>query len=125
MLRFASRLFSSVKVPIEAIKKLREETSSPIGECKKALEESECNHEKALQWLKSKGIATAEKKADKSTREGVVAARTNPDRTSAVLVEVNCETDFVAKNELFLKFIDSLLNRSIQGAPLAFDNMSS
>lgn len=89
MIRLA-RWFSNIKVPIEAIKKLRQETSSPIGECKKALEESNCDHEKALQWLKNKGMVTADKKADKSTREGVVAARTLPDRKTAVLLEVNC-----------------------------------
>ena len=89
MIRLA-RWFSSVKAPIEAIKRLRQETSSPIGECKKALEESNCDHEKALQWLKNKGMVTAEKKAEKSTREGVIAARTLPVRKSAVLLEVNC-----------------------------------
>lgn len=70
-------------------------------------------------------MATAEKKADKSTREGVIAARTNPERTAATIVEVNCETDFVAKNELFLKFIDSLLNKSIRGPALAYDNVTN
>ena len=97
MLRVRS-LFSTVKVSIEAIKKLRQETSSPIGECKKALEESAGDHEAALKWLKAKGMVTAEKKADKDTREGIVAARTNDHRSAAVLLEVNCETDFVAKN---------------------------
>lgn len=68
MLRLIKFVNSTVKVPIEAIKRLREETSSPIGECKKALEETGCNHEAALQWLRKKGMVTAEKKADKSTR---------------------------------------------------------
>jgi hypothetical protein len=62
------RWFSSVKVPLDAIKKLREETSAPMGECKKALEESECDHEKARQWLRQKGLTSADKRADKETR---------------------------------------------------------
>jgi elongation factor Ts len=59
LLKLARRWFSTVKVPIDAIKKLREETSAPMGECKKALEESECSHEKALHWLRQKGLASA------------------------------------------------------------------
>lgn len=68
VLNCAKRLFSSLKVPLEAIKRLREETSAPMGECKKALEESECNHEKALLWLRQKGLTSADKRADKETR---------------------------------------------------------
>jgi elongation factor Ts len=67
-----------------------------------------------MQWLKDKGMITADKKAEKSTREGVIAARTLPDRKSVILAEVNCETDFVAKNELFLQFVDKLLNRGLE-----------
>ena len=63
LLNLARRWFSTVKVPIDAIKKLREETSAPMGECKKALEESECSHEKALLWLRQKGLASAEKRS--------------------------------------------------------------
>jgi elongation factor Ts len=69
-----------------------------MGECKKALEESECNHENALQWLRQKGLTSADKRADKETREGVIASFVTPCRTKAVMLEVNCETDFVAKN---------------------------
>ena len=65
ILNFARRWFSSLKVPLDAIKKLREETSAPMGECKKALEESECHHEKATLWLRQKGLTTAEKRSDK------------------------------------------------------------
>jgi elongation factor Ts len=67
-----------------------------------------------MQWLKDKGMITADKKAEQSTREGVIAARTLPDRKSVILAEVNCETDFVAKNELFLQFVDKLLNRGLE-----------
>jgi len=68
MLRTAlltKRWFSSIKVPLDAIKKLREETSAPMGECKKALEEAECDLDKARQWLRQKGLTSADKRADK------------------------------------------------------------
>lgn len=62
---YVKRLFSTVKISLEALKKLREETSAPMGECKKALEESECDHEKAMLWLRQKGLTSADKRADK------------------------------------------------------------
>lgn len=111
MLSRVVRAFSTLKVPIESIKRLREETSAPMGECKKALEESNCDYEGAVKWLKQKGLLTSEKRADKDTREGVIASFVTPCRRKAVMVEVNCETDFVAKSELFVKFVNSLGNR--------------
>jgi elongation factor Ts len=69
-----SRLFSTLKIPIEAIKKLREETSAPIGQCKTALEETNGDHKAALAWLKKKGLGQADKRVDKETREGVIGA---------------------------------------------------
>ena len=65
VLNYAKRLFSTLKIPLEALKKLREETSATMGECKKALEESEGNHEKAMLWLRQKGLTSADKRADK------------------------------------------------------------
>lgn len=62
-------------------------------------------------WLKNKGLLTADKRSDKETREGVIASFVTPCRRKAVLLEVNCETDFVAKSDLFLKFVDTLGNR--------------
>jgi elongation factor Ts len=69
-----------------------------MGECKKALEESNCDYDAAVSWLKRKGIQTSEKRSDKETREGVIVSFLTPCRRKAVMVEVNCETDFVAKS---------------------------
>lgn len=92
------RGFSTLKVPIELLKRLREQTNASITHCKTALEESNCDYDRAVGWLKNKGMLTSEKRADKETREGVVASFLTPCRRKALLLEVNCETDFVAKN---------------------------
>lgn len=86
MLNRVARVFSTLKVPIESIKRLREETSAPMGECKKALEESSGDYEAAVRWLKQKGLSTSEKHANKETREGVIASFVTPCRRKAVLL---------------------------------------
>ena len=72
-------------------------------DCKKALEESEGNVEKAIEWLRKKGINTANKKATRDASDGLITAKIKDG--SAVLLEVNAETDFVAKNEVFTDFV--------------------
>jgi len=77
-----------------------------------------------LRWLKQKGLLTSEKRADKDTREGVIASFLSPCRRKAVMVEVNCETDFVAKSELFVKFVDKLGNRFLDSEePIDVENL--
>lgn len=115
MLRYLQpRFLSTLKVPIEAIKRLRDETSAPISQCKTALEESNLSHEQALAWLKKKGLLQAEKRLNKETREGVIGAMVTSCRSKVALVEVNCETDFVAKNDLFISFVNNLMARAIE-----------
>ena len=95
-----------------------------MGECKKALQESNCDYEGAVRWLKQKGLLTSEKRADKETREGVIASFISPCRRKAVMVEVNCETDFVARSEFFVKFIDILGNRFLDSEePIDVENL--
>jgi elongation factor Ts len=72
-------------------------------DCKKALAECECDIEKAVDWLRQKGLMTARKRAGRATREGLVVAGISPDMKTGAMVELNCETDFVAKNEGFQK----------------------
>jgi elongation factor Ts len=88
--------------------KLRESTGAGLMECKKALGEAEGNLDKAVDLLRKKGIATAAKKAGREAKEGVIAQFIPPGARLGVLVEVNCETDFVAKNELFRAFCDEV-----------------
>jgi elongation factor Ts len=85
------------------VKDLREKTGMGMMECKKALEENGGDMEKAIVWLRERGMSRAAKKADKIAAEGVVEVYVSPDRAAGVLLEVNCQTDFVAKNEDFVK----------------------
>ena len=86
------------------VKELREKTGVGMMDCKKALQETEGDFDKALDVLRKKGIAKAAKRADREAKEGVVASYIHPGANLGVLVEVNCETDFVANTEGFLEF---------------------
>ena len=85
----------------EDVKALREQTGAGIMDCKRALEESGGNVEQAVAWLKEKGLSTAAKKAGREVREGVVASYIHHGARLGVLLELNCETDFVARTDDF------------------------
>jgi len=87
------------------VKELRERTSAGIMECKGALMETDGDIDKAVELLRKKGIASAEKRAGRQTNEGLVEAYIHPGSRLGVLVEVNCETDFVAKTDDFKSFV--------------------
>lgn len=97
-----------MSVPPELIKKLRETSGAPIMECKKALEEAGGNLEEAFTLLRKRGQAMAAKKAGRATTEGLVGAYVHAGGKIGVLVEVNCETDFVARNEEFQQLVHDL-----------------
>ena len=90
----------------QTIKELRDKSGAGMLDCKKALEESEGNVEKAIEWLRKKGINTANKKATRDASDGLITAKIKDG--SALLLEVNAETDFVAKNEVFTNFCENL-----------------
>ena len=90
------------------VKKLREKTNAGFMDCKRALEEAGGDLEKAETILRTKGIASAGKKASRATKEGIVASYIHLQGKVGVLVEVNCETDFVAKNENFRDFVKDI-----------------
>lgn len=92
------------EITMDMIKKLRERTAAGFMDCKKALEEAEGDMEKAVDLLRQKGLAVAAKRAGKATTEGVVAAYIHANKKLGAMVEVNCETDFVARTEEFQKF---------------------
>lgn len=83
------------------VKELREKSGAGMMECKKALVESQGDLDKAIEWLRQKGIASAGKKAARSASEGLVVGKVSADGKSGAIVEINCETDFVARNEQF------------------------
>ena len=93
---------------MEYIKKLRDTTGSGIVDCKKALSENNNDIDAAIKWLREKGILKAQKKQDRETNEGVVSFYNNSSNTHITVCKIKCETDFVAKNEDFLGFAESL-----------------
>lgn len=90
------------------VKNLREKTGAGMLDCKKALDETKGNIEEAINWLREKGISKALKKAERIAAEGLSEAVSND--TNAVIIEVNCETDFVARNEEFKTLINTIAN---------------
>jgi elongation factor Ts len=85
----------------EDVKRLREQTGAGIMDCKRALEDSAGDVEKAIAWLRDKGLSVAAKKADRVVREGVIASYIHHGARLGVLLELNCETDFVARTDDF------------------------
>ncbi|WP_434337988.1 translation elongation factor Ts [Mycoplasma capricolum] len=95
-------------VDAKLIKELREITQAGMMDCKKALEASDNNIDNAIVWLRENGLAKAAKKTDRVAAEGIVLAKENDQKI--VILEVNSETDFVAKNEKFLSLVDEIAN---------------
>ena len=91
----------TMEISAEKVKELRDKTGAGMMDCKKALAESEGNLEKAIDYLRKKGAATAEKRADRATNQGQVEAYIHAGGRVGAMVEVNCETDFVAKTDDF------------------------
>jgi elongation factor Ts len=102
----------------QLVKQLREKTNAGFMDCKKALAESAGDLEKAEAYLRTKGIASAGKKASRATKEGIVASYIHLQGKVGVLVEVNCETDFVAKNENFRNFVKDITLHIAAAHPL-------
>ena len=95
-------------ITAEEVRKLRERTSQGMMECKRALEEANGDAEKAIEVLRKKGLATAEKKSGRTAAQGRIHSYIHHNGKVGVLVEVNCETDFVAKNEQFQAFLNDI-----------------
>jgi len=102
----------------QLVKQLREKTNAGFMDCKRALAESGGDLEKAETILRTKGIASASKKASRATKEGIVASYIHLQGKVGVLVEVNCETDFVAKNENFRAFVKDITLHIAAAHPL-------
>ena len=110
----------STKTAIDpkVVKQLREKTNAGMMDCKRALEEASGDLAKAEAILRTKGIASASKKATRATKEGIVASYIHLQGKVGVLVEVNCETDFVAKNENFRAFVKDITLHIAAAHPL-------
>lgn len=104
-------------VTSELVKQLRDKTGAGMMDCKKALEEANGNMEMAIEILRKKGAATAAKRADKAANEGIVVAKVSDDGKLGIMVEINCETDFVARGEDFVNFASSVANIVFSKSP--------
>lgn len=93
-----------MEITIKLIKELRDKTGAGMADCKTALKETNGDIEKAIDFLRKKGAATATKRADKAANEGAVKIAKSSDKKSAAVIELNCETDFVSKGENFQNF---------------------
>ncbi len=100
------------------VKELREKTGAGMMDCKNALQESKGDVEKAIDYLRKKGMAAAEKRSGRMTNEGIIDAYIHPGNRLGVLIEINCETDFVAKNEDFKNFVRNMAMQVAASNPL-------
>lgn len=107
-----------MEISIEQIKKLREATGSGILDVREALRESEGDYEKAVDYLRQKGLAKAAKRSDREASEGVIELYSHGGGRVGVMVEVNCETDFVARSEDFLTFAHEIALQIAAASPL-------
>ena len=105
------------------VKELRDMTGSGIMDCKRALQESEGDIEKAVAWLREKGIAKAEKKSARVAAEGAVIAKIADDKKSGVLVEINIETDFAANTDKFKAFADAVATHILAKKPASVEDL--
>lgn len=116
---------STVSISAADVNKLRQMTGAGMMDCKKALTEANGNFDEAVDFLRKKGQKVAGNRADREANEGVVFARTNADSTRAVLVTLNCETDFVAKNQEFIDVVSSLTDLALNSKPTDLESFNS
>ncbi|MEA1896524.1 MAG: translation elongation factor Ts [Bacteroidota bacterium] len=107
------------------VSRLRKTTGAGMMDCKKALQEADGNFEKAIELIRKKGQAVANKRADRDATEGVVLSKINQAGNKVAMIVLNCETDFVAKNEAFVEFADSILQLALANNPASLDELKN
>src|SRR5689334_38704 len=100
---------AATAITADLVKKLRDQTGAGMMECKNALTEAGGSIEEATTILRKRGLASAGKKAGRATKEGLIGNRLSADRSSGILVEVNCESDFVARTDDFKQLVEDVL----------------
>jgi elongation factor Ts len=108
----------------EMIKKLRDQTGAGMMDCKRALESTGGNMDAAIEYLRKKGAAVAQKRADRSAKEGAIVTRVSSDGKTGVIVEVNCETDFVARSGDFVGFANAVAEAIETAKPANLDSVA-
>jgi len=106
-----------MKINAELVKQLREQSGVGMMDCKKALQECDGDMEKAAKYLREKGLDKAEKKSNRATKEGIIHSYIHHGDKIGVLLEINCETDFVARNEMFKKLAHEIALHIAAAAP--------
>jgi len=107
------------------VKELRERTQAGMMECKKALVETNGDIEAAIEYMRKAGLAKADKKSGRTAAEGAIVSRTSDDGKAAVIVEINCETDFVTKGDDFQNFANEVADLAIKNLPDDIDGLLS
>jgi len=105
------------------VNELRQKTGAGMMDCKKALTEADGNFEKAIEILRKKGASVAAKRAEKTANEGLVLTKVSDNKETGIIVEVNCETDFVAKSDDFTKFANNVLETISSAKPANVDDL--
>ena len=100
------------EISAKLVQELRKKTGAGMMDCKKALKETEGDIEKGVEWLRQKGIAGATKKSDRIAAEGLIDTFINPNGQVGVLIEVNCQTDFVGRNDAFKSLVQNLAKQA-------------
>jgi elongation factor Ts len=115
---------STVQISASDVNKLRQQTGAGMMDCKKALTETNGDFEAAIDFLRKKGAKVAASRQDRESNEGVVIARTSEDGKRGVIIELNCETDFVAKNAEFVAFANAIANEAVENKPADIEALS-
>ena len=113
----------SVQITAADVNKLRQQTGAGMMDCKKALVEANGDFEAAVDYLRKKGAKVAASRQDRDSNEGVVIAKTTADGKKGIVVEVNCETDFVAKNADFVAFAQAIAEKAIATQPANLEEL--
>jgi elongation factor Ts len=114
---------STVQITATDVNKLRQQTGAGMMDCKKALIEANGDFEAAIDYLRKKGAKVAASRSDRESNEGVVIAKTSADGKQGFIVEVNCETDFVAKNADFIAFANSIADLAVEKNPSSLEEL--
>ena len=116
---------STVQISASDVNKLRQQTGAGMMDCKKALTETNGDFEAAIDFLRKKGAKVAASRQDRESNEGVVIARTSADGKRGVIIELNCETDFVAKNAEFVAFANAIANAAVEANPKSLEELNT
>jgi len=116
---------STVQITAADVNKLRQQTGAGMMDCKKALTEANGDFEAAIDYLRKKGAKVAASRQDRESNEGVVIAKTTADGKRGVIIEFNCETDFVAKNADFVAFANSIADLAVEKNPATLEELTN